>query len=777
MTAPVSVPAGRPERTSRRRDFALGVRLAVGGGRTSWIRFALGTFGIGLAVTVLLLFASIGHVLRDQDARVGSGLPDTTAIAGVSPTEFVRADLSYRTRLIEGAYLHGTGPASPVPPGLSRLPGAGEIVVSPALADLLHADPGLRARFPGTIAGTIDRAGLRGPADLAFFAGSGPLPPAAEFGPRAQSVYSFGSSAPQTSTDPTLLLLAILSGVAVLVPVLIFVSVSSRIAGAQRDRRLAALRLAGVGGRQVRRIAAAETLVGAAAGLVLGAVAFLGVRQLTPSFELLGWSAYAEDVVPSPLFTVLIVLLVPALAVGTVLVSLRRTIIEPLGVVREAKPVRRRLWWRVVPIGLGAALLALFAPGAEPGSVPWIAVVATGSAALLAGVPAILPWLLEPAVGRLRGGSPSWRLATRRLQLDSGTPARVVCGVAVVLAGSIALQLVLLSMTPPSGAPSTGDDWVTVATTPAAAGRVAADLAHAPAARQFGLATQVRALAPDGASRQTITVASCATIERVLDVRACADGDAFLPRYGTPSTLDPGTTLTLVGEHDQAAHPRALGTFTLPAKLTPVAQRNSTGPGPYVGEVLLTPAAAAKLTPPADSSAEAWVRVPPGQAGAADLIAAAVGDLTWQVFVTDSGSDLLTADQPTFAPIRSALDGGSLFTLLLAGVSLLVLALEQVRERRRPLALLAAAGVPRSVLSRSVLWQTAVPVVLGVLVAAGTGVGLAALITRMLGLNLVVDWATIGVLSGTGLALVFAVPALTLPALRSTMHPTSLRTE
>ncbi|WP_326833881.1 FtsX-like permease family protein [Amycolatopsis rhabdoformis] len=762
-----------PVRNSWPRDFALGIRLAVGGGRTAWVRVVLGAFGIGVAVAVLLVFASIGHVLGNQDARVSAGLPRAEVVAGVAPTELVRDDSVYRGRLISGQYLHGTGPGSPVPPGIGRLPGAGEIVVSPALAGLMAADPGLRARFPQRVVGTIADAGLRGPADLAFFGGTGPLPPAAEIGPRAMEVYAFGGAEPEAATDPTLVIVAVVGGAALLVPMLIFVAVSSRIAGAQRDRRLAALRLAGVGAWQVRRIAAAETLVSVAVGFVLGTAAFLGLRLLAPRVEVLGWSAFTSDVVPSPVLAVLIVVLLPVLAVGTVLVSLRRTIIEPLGVVRDGKPVRRRGWWRFVPVVAGAGLLLAAAPGGDPGTASWIAIVATGAAALLAGVPTILPWLLERTVGRLRGGAPSWQLAVRRLQLDSGTPARVVSGVAVVLAGAIAMQLVLLSTGSQYAPERAADDWVTVDTTPAAADQVAADLAGVPAVAQVGLARSISAVSAASHERVTIVVTSCATIQRTLAVPHCTDGDAFLPR--TPLQTRPGDVLTLVGAHDTGPRPRPHGTFTVPAGLVPVPQRLSGGP--YLGDVLLTPAAATHLTPPADVTARAWVRLAPGHAGATDRIANAVGALTWQTFVSGGTGDLLTADQKTFATISTGLNAGSIFTLLLAGVSMLVLALEQVRERRRPLALLAAAGVPRSVLARSLLWQTAVPLVLAVLAAVAAGLGLAALVDRLLGTPVKVDWTTIGVLAGTGFALVLLVTALALPALRTAMRPDSIRTE
>jgi hypothetical protein len=56
-------------------DFGLGVRLAVGGGRTSWSRVVLGTIGIGLATTALLLFASVGHMLGNANARIAARTP------------------------------------------------------------------------------------------------------------------------------------------------------------------------------------------------------------------------------------------------------------------------------------------------------------------------------------------------------------------------------------------------------------------------------------------------------------------------------------------------------------------------------------------------------------------------------------------------------------------------------------------------------------------------------------------------------------------------------
>lgn len=757
------------------RDFALGIRLAVGGGRTSWARLALGTVGIGLAAALLLLFASVGNVMAGMNGRVNAGLTSTTVVSGVSPTQYLSADITFRGTPLTGAYLHGTSPNSPVPPGIDALPGPDDVLLSPALADLLRSNDGLRARFSEKVVGTIGMAGLRGPADLSFFVGAGPLPTTGAQATDAIDVYAFGASTSQQSTDPTLLVVSAIGGVALLIPILLFVAVSSRIAGAQRDRRLAALRLAGAGDHQVRRIAAAESLVSSAAGLVLGALVFLGLRQLAPRFEMLGWSFFTADVVPDPLLTVLIVLAVPVLAVGTTLFALRSVIIEPLGVIRETRPIRRRLWWRVAPIALGLVLLLVIPPGLGVASDGWIAIVVIGATSLMLGVPAILPWLLERLVDRVHGGAPSWQLAIRRLQLDSGTPARVVTGVAVVLASAVTMQLLLASTASPyEQAPvSPSQDWVDVYSTTAAAGQVASELAAVPAAKRVDQVEQINATT--GNHFYAVSIASCATIIRTLPVSHCADGDSFLANSaGAPDQARPGDTWQLTGRHDRTVRIP----YTVPNSLASVTRPMRVERGPYIADgVVLTPSAAAAVTLPADRQAMTYVQTDPAQADAGDQIAAALAGMTWQVYVTLTDSASLGAGRSNYDVIRGGLLTASLFTLVLAGISMLVLALEQIRERRRPLAMLAAAGVPRSTLARSLLWQTAVPVVLAVIVAVGTGIGLAGLVVRMAGLSLRVDWPTIGAFAGATVVLVLLVTALTLPTLRGSTQLSSLRTE
>jgi hypothetical protein len=122
-----------------------------------------------------------------------------------------------------------------------------------------------------------------------------------------------------------------------------------------------------------------------------------------------------------------------------------------------------------------------------------------------------------------------------------------------------------------------------------------------------------------------------------------------------------------------------------------------------------------------------------------------------------------------------SLPAGSLITLLLAGASLLVPALEQVRARRRPLAVLTASGVPRSTLAWSLLWQNAIPLLLAMVVAVATGAGLGVL--RVLAQPVALDFAGMGVLAGASVLLVLLVTVPTLPALRRATGALGPRTE
>ncbi|MFI9007033.1 FtsX-like permease family protein [Actinosynnema sp. NPDC053489] len=754
-------------------DLALGVRLALGGGRTSWVRLALTGAGIGIGVAVLLAASSVTTVLAERDARQAAATPVTTGDGSGDVLYSTFWNTEYRGRSISGRYVKASGPGAPVPPGVSRVPGDGELVVSPELARLLASPEGelLRARFPQRVVGTVTRAGLNSPHDLLFYAGDATV----QESPTA-AISAFGGEREERALDPVLTLLLMVGVVALLFPVLVFVGISTRLAGAERDRRLAALRLVGAGAQRVRRIAAGEALLGAVVGLGVGAAVFFTARQFVEGVRLLGISVFVEDLTPSAPTVVLIAVLVPVLAVVTSVIAMRRTVVEPLGVVRRTKPVRRVLWWRLVPIVLGVAALATQA-GAFGGAVRGGSdvVVIGGIILLLLGIPVLLPWVVERAVARLRGGAPSWQLAIRRLQLESGTAARVVGGVAVVLAGGIALQSVMASAQsdvverPPSPVDKSRMMISVQDATPEVTARTVAVLRGSAGVREanplWALSFQTR---PD--EYGSALIGSCEALRTRAALPSCRDGDSFYVPDERPR-IEPGQGVAVFRNGDERDPSLQ---WTVPAYTE---ARGLEEDGFHMGGgLLLTPAVTAGL-PVEPGHAGILVRVDPDVPEIGERVRNALAPLTWRTYTSYFGETDPSQRAEQFRSIRQALLAGSLVTLLLAGASLLVLALEQVRERRRPLAVLAASGVPRGALSRSMLWQNAVPLLLALVVAVSVGGGLAVLLLRIISQPVVLDWAGIGVLSAAAALMVVVVTLLSLPSLRRATGALGLRSE
>jgi len=132
-------------------DPALGVRLALAGGRTSYVRLVLAAVGMGLSVTVLLFAAATptmvaaGYDVR-RTQREGVALP-----TGVNPTgagDLLGMDdigTKFRGMDLHGYRVTPTGPAATKPPGVQRLPGPGERVAG---ADPAARLAGWRAAAP-----------------------------------------------------------------------------------------------------------------------------------------------------------------------------------------------------------------------------------------------------------------------------------------------------------------------------------------------------------------------------------------------------------------------------------------------------------------------------------------------------------------------------------------------------------------------------------------------------------------------------------------------------
>jgi hypothetical protein len=754
-------------------DLTLGVRLAVGGGRAGWGRLALTAIGVGLGVTVLLTATSVSHMLQARDDRGYSRAVPLTGqakIPGVDPVWAAMRDSEFSGRDLEGVIVQKTGPNAPLPPGVDRMPNVGEILLSPALRQLLDSPDGelLRPRFPEHVVGTVDQTGLTGPHELFFYVGVAKV--SGQSG--AAEVYRFGRESSPRTLDGLLWLLIALGSAALLMPVVVFVATSTRLAAAARDRRLAALRLVGADGKQVRRIAAGEAFVGALVGLAVGVALFAIGRAIVPAIDAnaLRGGIFAEDVRPDWTLAALIVVAVPMLAVLIAMFSLRRIMIEPLGVVRRARNQRRRLWWRLVPPVLGIALLAsqggrLSQALDGDSQLP----VTAGIVLLLFTVPLVLPWLVERVVARLSGGSPAWQLAIRRLQLDSGTPARVVGGVAVVLAGAIALQTLFIPAAtryqpgdekPPPVSVSMPDVGLDQA--------LAMDVALRKVPGTAGVSSSVTVLLYNAADTNGVTmhVGRCDELRRLTGIGSCADGDVFVS-----AKPESGAFIPAAGERVSLAsfdpgQRKGRVNWTMPANTRAISLP------PDLGLVYATPGALAGITAPV-VDANAAVQPAGNDENYVEHVRNALEPFGWSANAF-SPTDAATS---TFVLIARVLMIGSVITLLLAAASLLVVALEQIRERRRALAVLAANGVRRIVLARSLLWQTAVPIAVAVAVALVSGLVLAGLLLYVTRQPIEFDWVMIAVFVTTAVIAVLVSTACTLPALWRAANAEGLRDE
>ncbi|MFI6205947.1 ABC transporter permease [Streptomyces sp. NPDC051041] len=769
------------------RDLAMGVRFAFAGGREGWGRALLTAVGVGLGVALLLLTTALPNALaareeREQartDLTFGAPIPkgDGTLLVAEVGTDF-------RDQSIRGRELEPEGPRAPLPPGVAEFPAEDEMIVSPALERLLESDRGrlLRERLPERIVGTIGESGLVGPAELAFYRGGEGLAPHLD-GSRVTRIDRFGDPDPSSEPlDPVLLLLIVVVLVVLLMPVAVFIAAAVRIGGERRDRRLAALRLVGSDSRMTRRIAAGEALAGALLGLVFGAGFFLLGRQAVGSVELFHVSVFPDYLDPSPLLALLVAVAVPAAAVLVTLFALRGVVIEPLGVVRTARPARRRLWWRLLlPLGGLAMLSPMVGQGREDGNFNTYLVVG-GVMLLLVGVTTLLPWVVETVVARLGAGGVSWQLAVRRLQLSSGTAARMVNGIAVAVAGAIALQM-LFSGVESDYTEQTGYDLsraqmqVSVpkeVPLDAAAGKLrSTEGVRGVLAYAEGYAGDRRRAPEHGAQ---VTVGDCASLREIAQLAACRDGDVFAVRGAeydteTPLVAEPGRKLFLDPSYEDSPRGREVA-WTVPRDLKRAAAR--VGPtGSDRGGFLITPKALPAAAAPA-LEGEAYVKLDPAVPDAEEHVrntAAAVHPLTYP----QSWSG--TQQSGRYTSIRTGLFVGAACVLALIGASLLVSQLEQLRERRKLLASLVAFGTRRRTLTLSVLWQTAVPIALGLVLASAAGLALGAVLLRMTGASVRVDWASVLSMTGIGAAVVLAVTLLSLPPLLRMMRPEGLRTE
>ncbi|HEU5150060.1 MAG TPA: hypothetical protein VFU19_06155 [Iamia sp.] len=408
--------------------------LARRGGGRQWTVLGLTTVGVLAATALALLALSVSPALGARGDRTSWRFATPAAEPATAPAvQSTRLD-AYRGQEIVIVDLAATGVAPPpVPPGLDRFPAPGEVVLSPALAELVATEPAaaLGDRFGGTVVGQVGPAGRAIAGDLVAVVGHTPdtIP-----GGEATPIASFATTGRHGDLE-SYQVMAQLAAVLLVVPTLLLVGALARLTAAQREQRLAALRLVGATPGLVVAVTALETAVAALLGALGGVATYLTVLPAAARIELAGGPFALADLRLGAGALLAAVAVVPVLAAVSATVALRRVVIGPLGVSRRTAGRRPRVVrLAVVPV----AWIALVATAGDMSEGDSTAPILLGLGAVILTLAVVGPWLTW-VVGALMarlGRRPGPVLAGRRITDDARGTYRTVSG--MVLAGLIA---------------------------------------------------------------------------------------------------------------------------------------------------------------------------------------------------------------------------------------------------------------------------------------------------------------------------------------------------
>ncbi|GIH02318.1 hypothetical protein Rhe02_03850 [Rhizocola hellebori] len=720
-------------------NLLLGIRMVLGGGRESMVRMALMAIGIAIGVLLVLLALTALPVLQTHTDRLAWHRTNVNSPATApDPALWLAVTDRYAGKDVIRVHVAALGAHPPVPPGISRLPGPGEVFVSPALAELMAATPSdqLRDRFPGRIAGTIGPEGLIAPAELVGIVGQAPQQLRQTLG----ATEIRGIEQPGERRDLIELLGILVGMLAALIigPVAVFVAMVTRLGGARRDVRFAALRLAGATRWQTAVFAAVETVGAAIAGVLLGWAGFLAVRPLAAGYITLGHGMpiFASDLRVPTGQLVLVLLAVPLLAGATTLVSLRPVQMTPLQVRRRTRR-RPPSAWRLLPVAVG--LLGVWAITKAQANPALAEDLRLGPLSLLAALSIVVglflsgSWVcmwISRGMARLSGSATSLIVA-RRVAADPYSTFRAVSGAALAI-----YVATWLSLSAAHERQTQRD--VTSALDP---GVVAVHVQGASPESVAALMSGDAVMARVGPNAKVVV--ACAELARVTSVRC-------------PLPTDPSGWDTLEGA-------QAEDLFMLPY------------PGVSAADYIFGPRAFAE---PDAESAQLPIQtlfIPTDGTLATQERLRTLAAVTIPASRSKTDDDLPAREAVDTSGLDAALPPVMVFVLLVAACSLTVSAINGLTERRRPFALLRASGVRLGELRRIVLLETGVP--LAATVLGGVGVAMVAAYVSVSPSEWV--WPTGGFLAGLGVGVLaaFAVSLIALPLMDIATRHDSIRFE
>ncbi|MDQ7809973.1 ABC transporter permease [Amycolatopsis sp. A133] len=721
--------------------------------RTSAILTAI---GVAVATGLVLLLATLPFATQNREQRALWQGEQFYSRGSDAPAKMVfneSKDYFEGKQIIRVDVALAPGAAAaeiPLPPGVPQLPGPGETVVSPALGRLLQANPAgqLGDRF-GKPVGALTEDGLRFPEQLVALTGHTPdaMPE------NSSQVAGFPSG--KASPDALLMLLSWVGIIVLLVPSLVLVASSARLTAARRERRLAAIRLAGATPGQVTNMVAAETTLSAGIGALLGLLISPALHGLASFVPWGGGTWLAADFALPVGLTVFIVLAIPVLVVLAGVLGLRRVLKNPLFATggHSKKPLH---WWRLLALpAAGAFFLIAVTTVEESGG---IGLVMAGLFLLVGSAAIVGPWVTSAVGGTFVRAwrRPSALLAGRRLRDDPKGAYRASAGIVLaVFAGSMALTLLPTFESMAGGGRSFADSVLYVDTDGGHAGKIV-DEANA-SLQKYGQNEKAVAVGEvylvrgsgDNRYGHRALVMTCADAVKLtrfgLSPENCTGGPAVfgdsaidLAQYKFAANWDSPATAAKSGTRVEAVHyPDAdlSGSFVVDPATLP----DGFTPKDYTVVAATT-----------DANRETVRTALGGPAAGAEV---------------GSRDQYLFNQETELGDLRRVTVIGLIAAGVLAGCSAAVATAGSVMDRRRTFGALMAAGTPVRVLARALRMEAALPALVATIgagiVGVLVGVGLYSMVDpRGIVLS---PWLLAPVVLGVGVALLGAsvcTPAL-----------------
>jgi hypothetical protein len=778
----------------------LGLRLAVSGGREAVVRLVIVAaavgIGVGLLLTVIAAVNAVG-VQNDRYAWLDTGAPAASApvqgVVGVvrhqgraasgGATTATSRDplwLLFTTDAFDGQTIYradvaATGPASPVPPGIPRDPGPGQYYISPALSSLLRSAPAeeLAGRYPGHQAGLIGQAGLPSPDSLVIVVGRSAA--VMSHLPGAAKVTSLNTTPPSGCgnscqirgglTPKGIDFILSVVGLALLLPVLIFIGTATRLSAARREQRFAAMRLVGATPRQVSLIAAVESAVAAVAGVAIGFGLFFLLRIPLAAIPFTGQRFFPAELSLSLPDILVVAVGVPAAAAVAARLALRRVNISPLGVTRRVTPAPPRAW-RVLPLLAGLAALGFVVVHGKPASpAGQVLAFVGGFALIMIGLVIAGPWLTMAGARVLvrRASRPGALIAARRLADDPRAAFRAVSGLVLALfIFTVAAALLATQNTEP---PFVADG--------AAANNILVD--------QFSNITEVSSgnqvavgSAPPPSAAVLARLRQIPGVQGIVEVRAdpgLTITSTQLQVQGFPAAVV--SCAQLAGVPGLGRCPAGAAAAKVPASLIDVGGNlaDFTWPAADVPARRLDSLPLASLDVATNGSQPA---IEQARTILENAYPTGIGSPSSPKTVGEANAGDNAADNA----YQQLADVVILTSLTVAGCTLAVSVAGGLADRKRPFSLLRLTGARLGMLRRVIVLESAVPLLAVAAVAIGIGFAASAMYaTTGMHLSLVAPGAAYFILTAAGIVLALGLIAATFPLLRRITGPETARSE